>query len=229
MDTIRTNIEKVNAQISAAAVRCGRDPHDITLVAVTKNVEPERINQGIQAGLEIIGENRLQEAAGKREDVLPVHWHFIGHLQTNKVKNVVGWFEMVHSVDSLHLAREISKWCVNLKTEMPVLIEVNTSGEESKYGLPPEETVQTVGKIAQLPNIHVRGLMTIGALSEDAAEVRNCFSKLRGLSELVEGQQFANVRMKELSMGMSSDFEIAIEEGATMVRIGSALFGERKY
>ncbi|GAB4363912.1 MAG: YggS family pyridoxal phosphate-dependent enzyme [Calditrichia bacterium] len=227
MDAIAENLKRVQERIASAAHRVGRAPEEIKLVGVTKTVEPQRINAAIKAGLTAIGENRIQEAREKYPQVLPVEWHMVGHLQTNKVKYAVKMFDMIQSVDSVHLAEEINNRCEGLNKPMPVLIEVNTSGEESKYGCKPSETIELVSKIKDLPFLSIRGLMTIGLFSDDPGEVRPCFQKLRELAEQIKALQMPEVRMDILSMGMSADFEWAIEEGSNMVRIGTAIFGER--
>ncbi len=229
MDVLAENLKRVEERIASAALKSGRRPEDITLVAVTKTVEPERINRAIQLGVKIIGENRVQEARDKKPEVLPVTWHLVGHLQTNKVKYAVRLFDMIQSVDSLHLAEEISKRCVAEGKTMPILIEVNTSGEPTKYGCKPDEAAELVARVAELPNLQIQGLMTIGLFTDNPEEVRPCFVTLRELAEKIDSQRIPNVRMDVLSMGMTSDFEVAIAEGATMVRIGTAIFGARVY
>jgi len=229
MDTLAENLKRVEERIANAAIKSGRRPEDITLVAVTKTVEPEQINQAIRLGVKIIGENRVQEARDKKPEVLPVTWHLVGHLQTNKVKYAIQLFDMIQSVDSLHLAQELSKRCVVGEKTMPILIEVNTSGEPTKYGCQPEEAADLVARVAELPNLQIKGLMTIGLFTDDPEEVRPCFVTLRELAEKIGSLRIPNVRMDILSMGMTSDFEVAIAEGATMVRIGTAIFGARVY
>ncbi len=227
MNDIRDNLKRVYEKVGDAAIRAGRSPEDVTLVAVTKTVPASRINLAIDAGVKIIGENRVQEAEAKKEEVQPVTWHMVGHLQTNKVKKVVPIFDMIHSVDSWHLAREIDEKCRNIGKIMPVLVEVNTSGEESKFGMAPEAAIELVEKMSRLPNISIRGLMTIGLFSDDRRLVTACFRKLCVLAEKIKSAKLDNVRMEVLSMGMSSDYELAISEGSTMVRIGTAIFGSR--
>lgn len=230
MEDIRENLRRVTERIAGAAIASGRNPQDITLVVVTKLVPPEQINKAIEAGVKIIGENRVQEAREKNEQILPVSRHMVGHLQTNKVKHAVRLFDMIQSVDSVHLAEEINKRCRTLDKKMPVLIEVNTSGESSKYGCKPEKTVELVAKISRdFPYLHIKGLMTIGLFSDDPEAVRPCFIKLRELAREVKSGNDSNIDMGILSMGMTSDFELAIQEGSTMVRIGTAIFGERPH
>jgi pyridoxal phosphate enzyme (YggS family) len=216
-------------RINRAAGKSGRNISDITLVAVTKMVEVARINEAIEAGVSHIGENRVQEARTKYGKISPVIWHMIGHLQTNKVKYAVSIFNTIQSVDSLHLAQEIEKRCADEQKVMPVLVEVNTSGEKSKYGCDPHYAPELVSLLSGFSHIRIRGLMTIGLFSDDMRLVRPCFIRLRHLSEKIRALNLPSVEMNILSMGMSSDFEVAIEEGSTMVRIGTAIFGPRDH
>ncbi|RQW04569.1 MAG: YggS family pyridoxal phosphate-dependent enzyme [Calditrichaeota bacterium] len=227
--TISENLSRCLERIDKAAAKSGRNLSDITLVAVTKTVEPERMNEGIKAGITIIGENKVQEAVAKKPKVIPVAWHMVGHLQRNKVKQAVELFNMIQSVDSVRLAKEIDKRCGNINKVMPVLVEVNTSGEDSKYGCPPETTGELIGKICELSHLKIEGLMTIGLFTDDMELVRPCFVKLRKLAEQLKSLKIPRTDFKILSMGMSADFETAIEEGSNMVRIGTAIFGPRKY
>jgi len=229
MGNITENLNRVRQRIAEAAYRCGRNPKEITLVAVTKTVSPERINEAIRAGVTIIGENRVQELRKKKEYLLPTTIHMIGHLQTNKAKYAVDLFDMIQSVDSYKLAVELQKRCESKNKKMPILIEVNTSGESSKFGCKPEETEDLVGKISEFLALEIKGLMTIGPLTENKNEVRQAFRMLKKLYENIRSQKFSNVNFEFLSMGMSSDFEVAVEEGSNMVRIGSAIFGLRPY
>ncbi|MCJ7459400.1 MAG: YggS family pyridoxal phosphate-dependent enzyme [candidate division Zixibacteria bacterium] len=229
MSTIAENLKRLEERIEKVALKSGRKGEDITLVAVTKNVEPERINQGIDAGIKIIGENRIQEAEEKFKFITrDVEKHLVGHLQTNKVKKAIELFDLIQSVDSLHLAQEISKRGNDKGKIAEVLIEVNTSGESSKYGIKPEEVSNLVEQISELGNVKIKGLMTVGLLTEELEKVRPCFVKLRNLFESLKSLKKENVEMRYLSMGMSSDFELAVEEGASMIRVGTAIFGPRK-
>ena len=235
MNSIAENIKRLEERIEKAAWKSGRKREDITLVAVTKTVEPERINQAIDAGIKIIGENRIQEAQDKFKFITrDVEKHLVGHLQTNKVKKALELFDLIQSIDSLHLAQEVSKRAKSIKALRPVgekgkfaevLIEVNTSDEPSKYGVKPEEVFSLVEEIAKLENIKIKGLMTIGLFTDDLEKVRPCFVKLRKIFESLKNLKRGNIEMRYLSMGMSSDFEIAIEEGANMIRVGTAIFG----
>lgn len=229
MNTISENLKRLDERIENAALRSGRRKEDITLVTVTKNVEPERINDAIDAGIKIIGENRVQEAEEKFKFITKdVEKHLVGHLQTNKVKKAIELFDLIQSVDSLHLAEEISKRGNDKGKIAEVLIEVNTSGESSKYGIKPEEVSNLVDQISELGNVKIKGLMTVGLLTEELEKVRPCFVRLMNLFESLKSLKKENVEMRYLSMGMSSDFELAVEEGASMIRVGTAIFGARE-
>jgi hypothetical protein len=222
------NVREVRDRIEAAASRALRDPDDVRLVVVTKTVELGRIVEAIEAGVTCIGENRVQEAERKFTDELPpVEKHLVGHLQTNKVKKALELFDMIQSVDSLRLAREISSRREAAGNTMDVLVEVNTSGEDTKYGLEPTEVVGAVREMADLKGLRIAGLMTIGAFLPDPEDVRPCFRTLRGIRDAIEEEVIPGVSMDHLSMGMTNDYEVAIEEGATIVRVGRAIFGER--
>ena len=219
-NTIAGRVEDVRRRIAAACLRAGRPPEAITIVAVSKGFPPEAIREGVGAGLRHLGENRVQEAQAKLPQLadLPdaVTWHMIGHLQTNKVKTVLELFDTIHSVDSLHLAQAISRRALET---VPVFLEVNVGGESTKYGLSLDNLRAEYEAIASLPNLDVRGLMTVAPLADDPEQARPVFRCLR--------ESAHSLGLRELSMGMSDDFEVAIEEGATHVRIGRAIFGER--
>jgi hypothetical protein len=229
MSTVKENLTRCFERIENAARKVGKKGSDITLVAVSKMVEPALINESIKVGVRIIGENRVQEAQAKRELVDPIAWHMVGHLQTNKVKTAVQIFDMIQSVDSIQVAEEISKRCRIIQKNMPLLLEVNTSGEPSKFGCKPEEAVTLVTQISRLSNISIKGLMTVGLFSSERDKIRKCFILLRQVAEKIRTLKLPGIEMRILSMGMSGDFELAIEEGSTMVRIGSAIFGPRVY
>lgn len=198
------------------------------LIAVTKTVESNSIQEAVDNGVKHIGENRVQDAEGKIQALGSVAtWHLIGHLQTNKVKKAVQLFDFIHSVDSFHLAQEISNRADQAGGKMSCLIEVNTSGEESKFGVRPDDALDLVRRIAPLRGISIQGLMTIGAFLPDADQVRPCFKMLKQVSQEIAAAAVPGVAMTHLSMGMTNDFEVAIEEGATMIRVGRAIFGER--
>lgn len=226
MGTVKDNLETINKKIKEAALKVNRDPQEIKLVAVTKTATLEQIKEAINGGVKIIGENKVQEAKGKYQILTTeVKWHLIGHLQTNKVKYAVEIFDLIHSVDSIKLAKEIDKRSVQFKKTIDVLIEVNISGEETKYGYNPEKVEAFLKEISEFSGIRVRGLMTIAPISKNKEEVRPYFRKLRELSEKIRDKNIKNIKMDYLSMGMTDDFEIAIEEGANMVRIGRGIFG----
>ena len=226
METIKNNLEIINKKIKKAALKVNKNPEEIKLVAVTKTATIEQIEEVINAGVKIIGENRVQDAKEKYQILTAgIEWHLIGHLQTNKVKYAVEIFNCIHSVDSIKLAQEIDKRSKQFGKIMDVLVEVNVSGEESKYGIKPEEVKPFIKNISEFLRIKVRGLMTIAPIVKDKEEVRPYFRKLRELSKEIKSKNIENVKMDYLSMGMTKDFEIAIEEGANMVRIGRGIFG----
>jgi len=226
---IRDNLDRVRERIARAAERAGRDPGGITIVAVTKTHGPEVVTEAIEAGIADVGENKVQEFLAKAPAVkLPCRWHLVGHLQTNKVAKVIGRCALIQSVDSLRLAEHLSRSGATAGVTTDILLEVNTSGEETKFGLPPEGTLAMCSLIAGLPNLRIRGLMTVGPLVSDLGLVGAAFAKLRSLKERIDAARIDNVSMEHLSMGMTDDFEIAIAEGSTMVRLGRVLFGERE-
>ncbi|MGQ9695623.1 MAG: YggS family pyridoxal phosphate-dependent enzyme [Thermodesulfobacteriota bacterium] len=228
MSPIAANLKRVQERIEAAAQRAGRRPEEILLVAVSKTVPPDRVLEGIRAGIKILGENYVQEAKKKIEALgRDITWHFIGHLQTNKAKLAVRLFDLIHSVDSLHLAEELNKAARAEGKVLPILLEVKLSAEESKFGVEEGNIIQLAEGISRLENLIVRGLMTMPPLGPDPESARPYFIRLRKISKLIASQNFPRVSMTELSMGMSSDFEIAIEEGATLIRVGTAIFGPR--
>lgn len=229
MKSISENLKRVRERIARAAERAGRQARDVTLVTVSKSNPVEAIQEAVQAGARVLGENRVQEAETKVGNVTDaVEWHLVGHLQRNKVKSALSMFEMVHSVDSLRLAKEIGKRAAQAGISVRTLVQVNTSGVGSQFGSEPDATVDLVGRISEIEGLGVEGLMTIGPFLPDPEAVRPCFVQLRQLSEKVAAARMSGVSMAHLSMGMTGDFEVAIEEGATMVRIGSAIFGSRQ-
>jgi len=211
--TVKDNLDKIKAQI----------PIDVAILAVIKNIPLPKICEAIDAGLAILGENRIQEAEERnqliREKYPSIKIHFIGHLQTNKIKQALSMFEVIESVDSYHLAEELNK---RAQKPLEVFIEVNTSGEASKYGINPEEAMGLIRKVSVLPNLKLTGLMTIGALAENEAKVRECFNKLKQIRDEANSKGYIGVR--HLSMGMSHDFSLAIDEGSDIIRLGRALF-----
>lgn len=229
MSSLQENIQRVQKAIAAAAAKRQKNADEITLVAVTKTFPAALINQAIRLGIRHIGENRIQEARLKLPQVdRAATRHFIGHLQRNKVKYAVKLFDVIQSVDSIGLAEEINARCAKISHKMPVLIEVNTSGESSKFGCLPGEALTLLKALDRLPNLSARGFMTIAILSEDPERVRPCFKLLKEIFDEAQELPLKNANINTLSMGMSSDYEIAIEEGATMVRLGTAIFGERR-
>ena len=208
----------------------GRNPEEVSLIAVSKTKPVSMLQEAYDAGCRDFGENKVQEIMDKI-DRLPsdIRWHMIGHLQTNKVKYIVGKVFLIHSVDSLHLAKAISKEAVKQNTTVNILIEVNVAKEDTKYGAMAEDTVSLVEKIALLPGISVKGLMTIAPYVENPQENRQYFVKLRQLAVDIKSKNIDNVHMDILSMGMTGDYMVAIEEGATYVRVGTGIFGERQY
>ena len=224
------NYRAVEEKVVNACKRAGRSREDVTLIAVSKTKPVSMIDELLPLGVRDFGENKVQELTAK-EEVLPkdIRWHMIGHLQRNKVKYVIDKACMIHSVDSLRLAQEISKEAVKHALVMPVLIEVNVAGEESKFGVSVEEAPSLVEEVSKLPGIQVNGLMTIAPYVEDPEENRYVFRNLRKLSVDIREKNFDNVTMNVLSMGMTGDYEVAIEEGATHVRVGTGIFGERNY
>jgi pyridoxal phosphate enzyme (YggS family) len=220
MQDIRANVERVRERIARAAERAGRRPDDVLLVAVSKTVEAERVRAAVAAGITALGENRVQEARAKIAEIgRPVAWHLIGHLQTNKARDAVELFDVIHSVDRIELARELDRRAHARDRVVKVLLQVNAGGEATKGGVAPEAVAETLEALVPLRNLAVRGLMTIPPEVERAEEARGWFQALRKLAE--------RHALPELSMGMSGDFEVAVEEGATMVRVGTAIFGPR--
>jgi pyridoxal phosphate enzyme (YggS family) len=226
---IADNLKTVIDRIASAAKRAGRDPASIMLVVVTKTVDVESIRQAVAAGASVLGENRVQEARGKIEKLGNLaRWHLIGRLQSNKAKYAVKLFDLIHSIDDLELARELDKQASKIGKVQDILIEVSVAGEAAKAGVAMQDVAALVREAAKLKNISIRGLMTIPPYSEDPENSRSFFRKLRELAVTINKENIPTVSMKELSMGMSGDFEVAVEEGATMVRVGTAIFGERK-
>lgn len=225
---IESRLNDVKVRIRAAAKECGRVPEDIKLIAVTKTYPIEAMNEAIRLGVTDIGENKPQEIRDKFDNVSPVNWHLIGHLQTNKVKYIIDRCTLVHSVDSIKLMAEIDRQAQDHNRDIDILIQVNISGEESKSGIAPDELPLLLEYAKNLTNTHVKGLMTIAPKCA-IDEVSRHFSNMKELFDQTAKQSYKNVTMTELSMGMSGDFETAIKHGATMVRIGSLIFGPRNY
>lgn len=215
--------------MAEAARKVGRDPKSVRLVAVTKTVPEDRIFQASRAGVTVFGESKIQEALQKISLIgyEGFEWHFIGHLQKNKVKFIFDAFELIHSVDSLSLAEAIHHGAIERGRVMPVLIQVNVSGEEAKFGVPPANLEDVLRRLSKLEGLQVKGLMTIPPYDPDPERSRPCFAQLRELARRIGEKNIENIELNELSMGMSSDYTVAIEEGATLIRVGTAIFGER--
>lgn len=228
--SVAENLGKIRERIRQAALRAGRDPESVRLVAVSKTKPAAAIEEAFGCGQQIFGENYVQELVGKKAE-LPtgVSWHFIGNLQSNKVRQIAGMVDLIHSVDRLSLAAEIDRQWGTLGKVCEVLIQVNISREETKGGTSSEELLHLVRDVARLPHLRIVGLMTMPPFFDDPEGARPYFRELRELAGKLQAAAVPGVEMRELSMGMSGDFEAAIEEGATLVRVGSALFGERQY
>ena len=225
---IAANINKIRQRITAAAVKCNRSPDSVKLLAVTKTVLPHVVEKAIHAGVTAFGENYVQEARDKIASIKErVEWHMIGYLQTNKAKYVVNLFDYIHSVDRWELAGEINKRAGLAGRKMNILIEINISGEGTKSGIEASQAVELIKNVSMLENISVKGLMTMAPYSDNPEHSRPYFSELNNIREKIISEGIPGIQMDELSMGMTDDFEIAIEEGATIVRIGRAIFGER--
>lgn len=227
---LRENYDKVAGNILKACETSGRNPEEVTLIAVSKTKPVSMLQEIYDHGCRDFGENKVQELVEKYE-VLPkdIRWHLIGHLQRNKVKYVVDKAALIHSVDSLKLAEEISKEALKKNVEVDILIEVNVAEEESKFGAKVKDTVELVSQVAKLPGIHIKGLMTIAPYVENPEDNRQYFAQLRQLSVDISAKNIDNVIMNVLSMGMTGDYETAVSEGATLVRVGTGIFGERHY
>jgi pyridoxal phosphate enzyme (YggS family) len=227
--TIATAIEEVKANIKAAQARSEFAAEDVLLLAVSKTREPEIIQQALDAGAYDLGENRVQEIIGKYDALPGARWHLIGHLQTNKVKYIIDKVVMIHSLDSIGLAKEINKRALSHDLIMPVLVQVNIAEEETKFGLKEQEVQDFLTAMSDYKGLQVKGLMTIGPFLPDKEALRPVFRSLRLLSQQMASLKMPHIQMEHLSMGMSNDYEIAVEEGATMVRVGSNIFGHRIY
>ena len=227
---IQQQLEEVRKNIVESAYKANRKPEDITLIAVSKTHPVSAIKEAMEAGCRDFGENHVQELCGKMEAIPDkVNWHLIGHLQTNKVKYIIGKTALIHSLDRMSLAEEIEKQSAKHEIVTKVLLEVNVANEASKHGFKVEEVMEAAQKISQMKHIQVEGLMTVAPFVENPEENRTIFRKLSGLSVDIQKQKFDNISTNILSMGMSNDYKVAIEEGATMVRVGSAIFGNRDY
>jgi pyridoxal phosphate enzyme (YggS family) len=229
--SIRENIEEIIKRKNEAALRCGRNPEDITIIAVSKTVDGSRAREAVMGGLDNLGENRVQEIMNKYDELqdLPVKWHMIGHLQKNKVKYIIDKVELIHSVESIELAAEINKRASQHNIISNILIELNIGEEESKFGINENSVYDFVGSLEQFENIKVMGFMTVAPFCENPEDIRWVFKKMKEIFDKISAMNLKNTQMKYLSMGMTNDFEIAIEEGSNIVRIGTAVFGKRIY
>ena len=230
INMISNNISELGLKINSACQRSGRRPDEVKIVAVTKTATVEQILKALAAGIDNIGENRVQDAAYKFNEIRNtqyasrIKWHMVGHLQTNKVKEAVRIFDLIHSVDSEKIGVEIDKQAAKINKVQDILVEVNISQEPTKFGLKPEEAVEVIAEIAQLKSICIKGLMTIAPFVDNPRDVRSFFSQLRKLRGKLNELRVTDYELRELSMGMTDDFEVAIEEGSTIVRIGRAIF-----
>lgn len=229
--SIKENIDKIMKRVEASAVRAGRDPKDITVIAVSKTVDASRAKEAVESGLVNLGENKVQELVSKYEALhdMGIKWHMIGHLQKNKVKYIIDKAELIHSVEDIELANEINKRAAKNGLTANILIELNIAKEESKFGIDDENVYEFVKELEQFENIRVMGLMTVAPNSENPEDIRWVFKKMKEIFENIKSMDLKNTDMKYLSMGMTNDFEIAIEEGSNIVRIGTAIFGARNY
>ena len=227
---IKENLDNIWKKIESVCNKSGRNLNEVTLVGVTKTLSSNVIMEAVEHKLLDLAESKVQELIGKKDDIPnTVRWHFIGHLQKNKVKYIADFIYLIHSVDSFELAKEIDRQAEKFQRQIPALVQINISNEEAKFGVESENVYKLVKEISQLENIKVQGLMTIGTYYEDMELSRPSFRKLKTVFDELKSLNFNGVEMKHLSMGMSNDFTVAIEEGATMVRVGTALFGERYY
>lgn len=229
--TIIKNLQLIDSRIKKACEISGRNPEEIQVLLATKTVAPETIKIAVGEGYSLIGENKVQEGMEKYEALKPLNckWHFIGHLQTNKVKHILQFADVVQSVDRLRLANRLQNRCEFDNRDLDIFIQVNTSYEASKFGIAPEKAIEFIKQVSDFPRLHIKGLMTIGILSSRDEKVRDCFKLLKEIQLQARELDLPRANFDELSMGMSGDLEIAVEEGSTMLRIGTAIFGERPF
>ena len=229
--SVKKNLSEIKTKIKEAALRADRDPEEIKLVAVSKNQELAKIEELIEEGITDFGESRVQELRDRYDQFPEVNWHMIGHLQRNKVKYLARMdrCELIHSVDSFRLAKKINKRAGMEDRVMNILVQVNIAQDENKYGLDPDDLIEYLNKVSAFDNLQVKGLMTILPHVDDSEALRTYFQQLKDLADKIKEQNIPNIKMDELSMGMSNDFEVAIEEGATIIRVGRSLFGSRGY
>lgn len=231
MESITKNLKIIRNRMKHTCEKANRKAEEVRLLLATKTVSSEHIKFALQQGEILVGENKVQELKQKYNAIseLKPEIHFIGHLQSNKIKDVIKWASCIESIDNISIAKKLEKRLIFEKKEIDIYIQVNTSLEKSKFGIAPDETINLVKEISKLKNIHIKGLMTIGLLSSKSTEIRKCFQILKQLQQDINNLNILNAKINELSMGMSGDLEIAIEEGATIVRVGTAIFGERIY
>lgn len=229
MSYIKDNIMDIAKEIEEICHRMGRDPKEVQLIAVTKTIDAERIREAIVHGITDVGENKVQEILSKYDDVKNVRWHMIGHLQTNKVKYIIDKVQLIHSLDRFHLAEEINKRAKQINRIMDVLVQVNIAQEETKFGIDAKDVYGFIDQIRGLEHIRIQGLMAMAPFVEDPEEVRIYFRKMKQLFDEIKGRNMPGVEMKYLSMGMTNDYKVAIEEGSNMIRIGTGIFGKRNY
>lgn len=230
MSVIENNMDFIKNNIEEACSKVNRNPEEINLIAVTKTIDTEKINTALRMGIRNIGENKVQEIVEKYDKIeYNPSWHLIGHLQTNKVKYIIDKVDMIHSVDSIKLAKEIDKRAKKANKVMDVLIQVNIADEDTKFGIAEDEINNFIEEISELENVRVEGLMAMVPYVNDPEEVRDCFKKMKEVFDGLKRSSFKNINMNYLSMGMTNDYMVAIEEGANMVRIGTGIFGERDY
>lgn len=230
MNIIENNIKFVQNNIEKACKKVNRDPEEVKLIAVTKTIDTERINVALKTGIKNIGENKVQEIMDKYDKIeCDSSWHLIGHLQTNKVKYIIDKVDMIHSVDSVKLAKEIDKRAKKINRVMDILIQINIADEDTKFGLAEDELYSFIEKISLLENVRVEGLMAIVPYVVDPEEVRIYFRKMKEVFDSLKKSSFNNINMNYLSMGMTNDYMVAVEEGSNMVRVGTGIFGERDY
>lgn len=229
MSYIKENIVQLKKQVVDTCEKIGRNPEDVQIIGVTKTIDPDRINEAIACGITDIGENRVQEIMNKYDAVSNVHWHMIGHLQTNKVKYMIDKVKLIHSLDRITLAEEINKRAKQHNITIEALLQVNVAQEDTKFGLDCNEVDDFINKVQEMENIKISGFMTIAPYAEDPEEVRTVFKRLKSMFEEVKAKKMQGVEMKYLSMGMTNDFKVAIEEGSNMIRVGTGIFGQRDY
>ncbi|WZL74766.1 YggS family pyridoxal phosphate-dependent enzyme [Clostridiaceae bacterium 35-E11] len=229
MSYIKDNIMNLRKQVADTCNKIGRNTEDIQIIGVTKTIDSDRMSEAIQCGMTDVGENKVQEIINKYDIVSPVHWHMIGHLQTNKVKYIIDKVKLIHSLDRITLAKEINKRAKQHNLIIETLVQVNVAQEDTKFGLNCNEVNDFIDQVQEMENIKISGFMTIAPYVENPEDVRQYFKRLKSMFEEVKSKKMRGVEMKYLSMGMTNDFQIAIEEGSNMIRVGTGIFGKRNY